>query len=1261
MSWVNKISLGVFLLLAVILVLVTLLVGTTTGLHLVLKLVSSSVPGLQISSVNGGWHNLILKQLHYQTPGITVNADELCLSVDLSYLRHLELCINNIILKDIYIRVKTAELMQSLPVKSYSKHKDYTISISYPLILQNLLLKNVQVTIDNTSITINNGYTGIDFRKNNLVVKPTHIIGLLVVLPKVSAATDKALAIISQAVKPNTCNQKQQVTTQASPPLAKIIRNLFSQQLLPVLPEFMPLLNIKVTEILVEDLLFTGNSNLLITKIILQAATQSQYIKLSMLDIYSPKWLLNISGKAIFTGQWPVDLIVNSSLNINPLQEEIIKCNISGSLRDELRIQINLSGLLTAQLALKTRLAQVGPCFTLTLNSPEIQWPLRGTIVYRAQEVMLLVEGEARNYRMTMKTSLSGIGLPPVDISMNGHGDTHGFTLSHLRIAALEGNTDLTVVVDWQHRINWRSELTINSMNTARQWPDWPAQLAGKVIILGSLYSGGWSFQVPILDLHGNIKQNTLKAKGTISGNAAGQWQIPELYLALGNNILNIKGILSDYLNLDVLLNTPELNGILPGISGIINGKIKLRGNSKAPQLLADINAISLRWADWTVRHVTLKSNISSNDNIHGNVYLHVDQLRQGNIFLKKLMLVATLNEKQHSLKLVMQSEPVAGQIHFNGSFDRVQRRWYGTLSRVILATPIGEWRLMHDIRLSYQNPYQKIIFGPHCWQNQNIQLCIMHSIEVSTLGKVGILSNYFNLIKLKSWLPTEIQANVIATNSWLPQGKLFLVGNGIRVIQILKKNNILPVVFDTLTVDARLDQDIAKLDWLIKIAGNGQFKGKIEVTNLKNQQNLSGHIIINHFSLSLLKTLLTQDRNIDGIVNANLQLGGNTHQPQLYGELRLDKFILKNNFMPFTMNNSQITINYTGTNAALQGSINTTSGNLSLHGKADWSSMVAWYARLQIKGERVRITVPLVRLDISPDIVFEATPALFTLTGKVDTPWARIEIKDLPQNMVGVSPDEVLLDKQLKPVVISNKTVTTSILTNLLINIGDNVMIDAFGLKAELKGILKIMQDKNRLVLNGQINIPSGRFHAYGQDLTVRTGQLLFSGLIDQPYLNIEAIRNPESIKDDVTTGIRVTGLVNHPKLEIFSEPIKFQQAPPSYLPHGQGLYTSSTESNIITSMLIGMGIAQSGQIVGKIGEVFGVSDLSLDTQGVGNSSQVVISGHIAPGLQLRYGIGIFDPITTLTLRYRLMPKLYLEAASGINQTLDLLYQFEF
>lgn len=339
---------------------------------------------------------------------------------------------------------------------------------------------------------------------------------------------------------------------------------------------------------------------------------------------------------------------------------------------------------------------------------------------------------------------------------------------------------------------------------------------------------------------------------------------------------------------------------------------------------------------------------------------------------------------------------------------------------------------------------------------------------------------------------------------------------------------------------------------------------------------------------------------------------------------------------------------------------LSTTRGQLNLAGDADWRDINAWRARIAAKGDKLRVTVPpMIRIDVSPDLVFEATPQLFSFNGKVDIPWARITVQELPESAVGVSSDEVMLDDQLKP--IQPKTASVPINSNLMIHVGNDVRLDAFGLKARLKGDLKVVQDKKGLGLNGQIDIPSGRFHAYGQDLIVRKGQLMFSGPPDQPLLNIEAIRNPESTEDDVTAGVRVTGLADAPKLEVFSDPAKSQQEALSYLLRGQGLSSSGADGNAMTSMLIGMGVAQSGQLVGKIGEAFGVSNLALDTQGVGDNSQVVVSGYVLPGLQVKYGVGIFDSLATLTLRYRLMPKLYLEAVSGLDQALDLLYQFEF
>ena len=88
---------------------------------------------------------------------------------------------------------------------------------------------------------------------------------------------------------------------------------------------------------------------------------------------------------------------------------------------------------------------------------------------------------------------------------------------------------------------------------------------------------------------------------------------------------------------------------------------------------------------------------------------------------------------------------------------------------------------------------------------------------------------------------------------------------------------------------------------------------------------------------------------------------------------------------------------------------------------------------------------------------------------------------------------------------------------------------------------------------------------------------------------------------------------------------------------------------------------MGKSGKLVGGIGETFGIQDLNLGTAGVGDSSKVVVSGNITPRLQVKYGVGLFDGLAEVTLRYKLMSQLYLQSVSGVNQAFDILYQFDF
>ncbi|NUL38389.1 autotransporter assembly complex protein TamB [Kosakonia sacchari] len=1258
MSLWKKISLGVLVFILLVLGTVVFLVGTTSGLHLLFNAANRWVPGLEISQVTGGWRDLTLKNIRFTQPGVAVNAGEVHLAVKLGCLRDSSLCVNDLSLKDINVVIDSKKMPPAAPVKE-EESGPLNLSTPYPITLSRVALNNVNIKIDDTTVSVMDFSTGLNWQEKNLTLKPTSLQGLLIALPKVADVAQK------EVVEPKIQNPQPQ-----EKPLGETMKALFEKPLLPEMTDVHLPLNLNIEAFRGEQLRLTGDTDILVRSLLLKVSSIDGQMKLDALDVDSNQGQVRATGSAQLRDSWPVDITLNSTLNIDPLKGEKVKLKVGGEMRKQLDVGVNLSGPVDMELRAQTQLAEAGLPLDLEITSKQLYWPFTGEKQYQADDLNLKLTGKMTDYTLAFRTAVKGQDLPPATITLDGKGNEQQLNLDKLVIAALEGKTELKALLDWQQAISWRGELTLKDIDTAKAFPEWPSKLNGLIKTRGSLYGGSWQMEVPELKLSGNVKQNKVNVDGQLKGNSYLQWTIPGLHLELGKNSADIKGELGvKDLNLDATIDAPGLNNALPGLGGTAKGLVKIRGTVDAPQALADITANNLRWQDLSVARVRVEGDVKSSDQIGGKLNVRVERIAQPGVNVSLATLAADGNEQQHKLQLRVQGEPVSGQLNLAGSFDRQQQRWKGTLSDTRFATPVGPWSINRPVTLDYRNQEQKIAIGPHCWLNPNAELCIPQTIDAGAEGRAVVNLNRFDLAMLKPFMPETTQASGVfsgkADVSWdttkegLPQGEVTLSGRGVKVTQVVN-DAPLPLAFDTLNLNAKLRDNRADLGWLIRLTNNGQFDGQVQVTDPQGRRNLGGNVNIRNFSLAMANAIFSRGEKAAGTLNASLRLGGNVQSPQLFGQLGLNGLDIDGNFMPFDMQPSQLAMNFNGMSSTLQGVVRTGQGQINLSGDADWSQIDNWRARVAAKGSKVRITVPpMVRLDVSPDVVFEATPSLFTLDGNVDVPWARIVVHDLPESAVGVSSDEVMLNNDLQPE--QPKSASIPINSNLTVHVGNNVRLDAFGLKARLTGDLKVAQDKQGLGLNGQINIPEGRFHAYGQDLLVRKGELLFSGPPDQPMLNIEAIRNPESTENDVIAGVRVTGTADEPKAEIFSDPAMSQQEALSYLLRGQGLESEQSDSAAMTSMLIGLGVAQSGQVVGKIGETFGVSNLALDTQGVGDSSQVVVSGYVLPGLQVKYGVGIFDSLATLTLRYRLMPKLYLEAVSGVDQALDLLYQFEF
>ncbi len=352
-------------------------------------------------------------------------------------------------------------------------------------------------------------------------------------------------------------------------------------------------------------------------------------------------------------------------------------------------------------------------------------------------------------------------------LTLDGKGNVEQVNLDKLTVAALEGKTELTALLDWQQAISWRGELTLSGINTAKELPDWPSKLDGLITTRGSLYGGSWQMEVPELKLNGNVKQNKVTARGTLSGNAAGQWKIPGIDLALGRNQLNVKGQLDEKSwNLDATIDAPRLDNALPGLGGTAKGLLKVRGNLQAPQLLADMTASGLQWQALRINRVKIDGDVRSTDQIQGQLAVRVEQLKQDALNVSLVTLDAKGNEKQHQLQLTragragLRPAGAAGQL----------RSPAAALERHAEQHPFqyagrAEWRLTRAIALDYRNAEQKISIGPHCWQNPNAELCVPQTIDAGAeSGQASVVLNRFDLAMLKPFLGPDTALSGVFT-----------------------------------------------------------------------------------------------------------------------------------------------------------------------------------------------------------------------------------------------------------------------------------------------------------------------------------------------------------------------------------------------------------------------------------------------------------------------------------------------------------------
>lgn len=1101
-----------------------------------------------------------------------------------------------------------------------------------------------------------------------------------------AAAPEKADA--PAAASPDTASDKTTPTPAEEPaqPLGERLTALFSKPLLPALPEVRLPVDIALEDLTVADVEAMGNR---LETLHAKASWQENVLTVSRFDVKGEasgaKAEGSLTGNVALTGAWTSDLTLNARAVFGTPetpQSAVVKARLAGGLLETMQLDTEIDAAIPAPVKLhvtgEASPAKAGLPLSLTIRSPGFSQD-----VLTLSNVDLELSGFAVDYALKARTHLKVDQITEGDLTLEGKGSEVAASLTALTLATDRGTAVFSGDVDWRDAVRWHTDLKIDGLDTGTLiFPKAPIRLSGDMQTKGIVKGSEWAASLTGVDLQGTIQKAPLGLKGSFGMTSDGSFLSPGLDLQLGINTVHLHGEVKvadgkQRFNIESTINAPDFSRAIPGATGRAEGHFHLKGRPTFPILDVDIRASNLSFADYALKSLRLKGGIAQGKEMMGDVTLTADHLTIPGVTLTEANARLRGKERKHDLTLSWAGTPVSGEMKLSGDFLRDAATWEGGVASAAFQTPAGDVKLAKRMTLRYQNASQSLRVDAHCWRHESAEVCLARTADVDLSGKkafpVRLALERFDLGYLRDKLPRRTllegvvkgtaDLTVPAGFSGIPQGRVALETEGLKgTIQMPEEDFVLG--FDAFTVAGELRENRISLDWLLDIAGNGSLSGSASVTEPLDEKKLEGTLRMEDLSVAMVNPLLSVGEKAEGVIFGDLRFGGTLPAPTLTGETGIRDARVDSTKLPFEMLPSYVTLRFGGRDSVLEGLIKTPKGEVEIAGNASWETLEAWRAKVSVKSKTLHLTVPpMAELDLSTYVSFEALPEKYRLEGLLSVPWARITVQELPESAVAVSEDEVRLDRPgswQKAAASDKKPVPLE--SALFIVLGDDVRVDAMGLKASLTGKLNVAQTQNSLGLNGQITVPFGQFRAYGQDLIVRKGEFLFSGPISNPLLTIEAVRNPERTADDVVAGVRVTGTVERPKAVIFSEPALSEQEAFSYLIRGEGLDPSGdTDNSAITSALIGLGLSQGSGLLTEVGDAIGLTDFGIDTEGAGDSSQVVVSAYVLPGLKVKYGVGLFDSLATLTLRYRLLPRLYLEAASGVDQALNVLYQFEF
>lgn len=448
-------------------------------------------------------------------------------------------------------------------------------------------------------------------------------------------------------------------------------------------------------------------------------------------------------------------------------------------------------------------------------------------------------------------------------------------------------------------------------------------------------------------------------------------------------------------------------------------------------------------------------------------------------------------------------------------------------------------------------------------------------------------------------------------------------------------------------------------------------------VGRIDGNATLSGSLVAELASLQPLQPFIGTAARVDGRLDARLKLAGTPREAEVTGTLngtglKLDAPVYglhwADGVLRARLDERHLTLDEFSFSAG-DGRFRASGVVAAARKAGDGEPPVGAGTEINWRADRLRATNrPDLRLVVSGGGKLAFADRHLAVSGALKVDEGSVDVEDRAGSALGA--DVVIVGRPRPPPASAKRFGAIPFGVDLEVDLGPNLTVTGEGLETLAAGKVRVSATPDSvLTAKGTIRAVKGSYFAFGQRLSIERGRLIFDGPIDNPALDVVALRKHLQVE----AGVKVTGTVKVPRVELTSEPPVPEGEKLSWLVLGQGLNQATSGADTAAlqaaaATLFGGGRVPLGTTLAR---QIGLDDISVrgsssmaavdSTTGGANNQVVAVGKRLSDKLYVVYEQGLSVANNALKIEYALTRRITLRAEAGLISGVGIYYRRSF